>query len=461
MATRTTPARSTNGRRAAAKLPPAAAKPTAKPKSRARDTLTVTDNRTGKAYELPITDGTVKAMDLRQIKDGPDDFGLMTYDPAFTNTAACRSEITYIDGDKGILEYRGYPIEQLAESSTYLETAYLILYGELPTKKQLTQWTHNITYHTMVHENIKKFVDGFNYDAHPMGMLIGTVGAFSTYYPDARHVDDPANRELQTWRLIAKMPTIAAFAYRHSRGLPFVYPDNDLSYPGNFLNMLWKMSEPKYKPDPVLERAIDVLFILHADHEQNCGTNAMRAVGSSRPDPFSATAAAAAALYGPLHGGANEEVLRMLQEIGTKKRVPQFIKRFKEGEGRLMGFGHRVYKNYDPRAKIIKRTAEEVFDLTGRNPMLDIALELERIALEDDYFVSRKLYPNVDFYSGIIYQALGFPIEVFPVLFAIPRTAGWVAQWREMITDPEQKIARPRQIYTGKRGRDYVPMSER
>jgi citrate synthase len=461
MATRTTPARSTNGRRTGAKVPPATAKPAAKPKSGARDTLTVTDNRTGKAYELPITDGTVRAMDLRQIKDGPDDFGLMTYDPAFTNTAACRSEITYIDGDKGVLEYRGYPIEQLAESSTYLETAYLILYGELPNKKQLTQWTHNITYHTMVHENIKKFVDGFNYDAHPMGMLIGTVGAFSTYYPDARHVDDPANRELQTWRLIAKMPTIAAFAYRHSRGLPFVYPDNDLSYPGNFLNMLWKMSEAKYKPDPVLERAIDVLFILHADHEQNCGTNAMRAVGSSRPDPFSATAAAAAALYGPLHGGANEEVLRMLQEIGTKKRVPQFIKRFKEGEGRLMGFGHRVYKNYDPRAKIIKRTAEEVFDLTGRNPMLDIALELERIALEDDYFVSRKLYPNVDFYSGIIYQALGFPIEVFPVLFAIPRTAGWVAQWREMITDPEQKIARPRQIYTGKRGRDYVPMSER
>ncbi|MDP9237274.1 MAG: citrate synthase [Chloroflexota bacterium] len=456
--------RSANGRNgavaAARKASPKPAVAGAKAKS-ARQTLTVTDNRTGKAYELPIADGTVRAMDLRQIKTDPDDFGLMTYDPAFTNTASCRSAITYIDGEKGILEYRGYPIEQLAESSTYLETAYLLVYGELPDKKQLAEWTHNITFHTMVHENIKKFVDGFNYDSHPMGMLIGTIGALSTYYPDARHVDDPAIRELQTWRLIAKVPTIAAFAYRHSRGLPFVYPDNDLSFPGNFLNMLWKMSEPKYVPNPTLERAIDILFILHADHEQNCSANAMRAVGSSRPDPYSATAAAAAALYGPLHGGANEEVILMLQEIGTKQRVPQFLKRFKSGEERLMGFGHRVYKNYDPRAKIIKRIADEVFDLMGRNPLIDIALELERIALEDNYFVSRKLYPNVDFYSGIIYQALGFPVEVFPVLFAIPRTAGWVAQWREMITDPEQKIARPRQIYTGARKRKYVPLAKR
>jgi citrate synthase len=426
-----------------------------------QETLSVTDNRTGKSYEIPIKDGTVKAMDLRQIKTDAEDFGLMTYDPAFMNTASCRSAITYIDGDKGILEYRGYPIDQLAEKSTYLETAYLILYGELPTKQQLAEWTHNITYHTMVHENIKKFVDGFNYDAHPMGTLVGTVGALSTYYPDARDVDDPASRELQTWRLIAKMPTLAAFAYRHSKGLPFVYPDNDLSFPGNFCAMLWKMSEAKYKPDPVLERAIDILFILHADHEQNCGTNAMRAVGSSRTDPFSATAAAAAALYGPLHGGANEEVLKMLSEIGDKKRVPEFVKKFKNGEGRLMGFGHRVYKNYDPRAKIIKRTADEVFDLTGKNPLLEIALELEKIALEDDYFISRKLYPNVDFYSGIIYQALGFSPEMFTVLFAIPRTAGWVAQWREMVTDSEQKIARPRQIYTGAHKKDYVAIDKR
>jgi citrate synthase len=438
-----------------------AAKPVAATGAAKQDTLTVTDNRTGKSYEVPIKDGTVKAMDFRQMRVAADDFGLMTYDPAFTNTASCRSAITYIDGDRGILEYRGYPIEQLAEKSTYLETAYLLVYGELPTAKQLEQWTHDIKYSTMVHENIKKFIDGFNYDSHPMGMLVGTVGAFSTYYPDARHIDDPASRDLQTWRLIAKMPTIAAFAYRHSRGLPFVYPDNDLSFAGNFLSMLWKMSESKYVPDPVLERAVEVLFILHADHEQNCSTNAMRAVGSSRPDPFSATAAAAAALYGPLHGGANEEVLRMLEEIGDKKRVPEFIKKFKNGEGRLMGFGHRVYKNYDPRAKIIKRTADEVFDLTGRNPLLDIALELERIALEDDYFVTRKLYPNVDFYSGIIYQALGFPVEMFPVLFAIPRTAGWIAQWREMITDSEQKIARPRQIYTGFRTRKYVAIGKR
>ncbi|HLB23560.1 MAG TPA: citrate synthase [Dehalococcoidia bacterium] len=426
------------------------------------DTLTVTDNRTGKQYEVPIADGTVRAMDFRQMRVSDDDFGLMTYDPAFTNTASCRSAITYIDGDKGILEYRGYPIEQLAEKSTYLETAYLLLYGELPTQEQQTQWVHDITYHTMVHENIKKFVDGFNYDSHPMGMLIGTVAALSTYYKDGKDVDDPASRELQTWRLIAKMPTIAAYAYRRTRGLPIIYPDNDLSFPANFCSMLWRhVAEKDYRPDPVLEKAVDVLFILHADHEQNCSANAMRAVGSSRPDPYSATAAACAALYGPLHGGANEEVLRMLDHIGDIKNIPDFIKRVKAGEGRLMGFGHRVYKNYDPRAKIIKRTAYEVFDLVGRNPMLDIALELEKIALEDDYFVSRKLYPNVDFYSGIIYQALGFPVEMFPVLFAIPRTAGWVAQWRELITDGEQKIARPRQIYTGQRGRDYVPAAKR
>src|SRR5438105_5146876 len=427
----------------------------------AGDTLTVTDNRTGKSYELPIVDGTVRAMDFRQMKTSADDFGLMTYDPAFTNTAACRSAITYIDGERGILEYRGYPIEELAEVSSYLETAYLIVYGNLPTPKQLEEWTHNITYHTIVHENIKKFLEGFRYDAHPMGMLVGTVGALSTFYPDARHVDDPESREMQTWRLIAKMPTLAAFAYRHNRGMPFVYPDNELSFCVNFLSMLWKMTEASYHSDPVLERAINVLFILHADHEQNCSANAMRSVGSSRPDPYSATAAAAAALYGPLHGGANEEVLHMLAEIGDKKHVPEFIAKFKRGEGRLMGFGHRVYKNYDPRAKIIKRTAEEVFDLVGRNPMLDIALELEKIALEDEYFVSRKLYPNVDFYSGIIYQSLGFPVEMFPVLFAIPRTAGWVAQWREMITDADQKIARPRQVYVGERRRDYVPIDKR
>ncbi len=427
----------------------------------AEHTLTITDNRTGKTYDVPITDETVKAMDFRQIKTSDDDFGLMLYDPAFTNTASCRSAITFIDGDRGILEYRGYPIEQLAERSSYLETSYLIVYGVLPDKAQLAAWTHNITFHTMLHENIKKFVEGFRYDAHPMGMLVGTVGALSTFYPDARHVDDPVSREMQTWRLIAKMPTLAAFCYRHNRGLPYVYPDNDLTFTGNFLSMLWRMGETKFAPDPVLERAIEVLFILHADHEQNCSANAMRSVGSSRPDPFSATAAAAAALYGPLHGGANEEVLRMLTEIGTKERVPEFVKKFKNGEGRLMGFGHRVYKNFDPRATIIKRTAEEVFEITGRNPLIDIALELERIALEDDYFIERKLYPNVDFYSGIIYQALGFPVEMFPVLFAIPRTAGWIAQWREMIIDPEQKIARPRQIYTGARNVDYVPLEKR
>jgi len=424
-------------------------------------TLTITDNRTGRTYQIPTSDGIVRAMDFRQIKVSDDDFGLMVYDPAFTNTASCRSAITYIDGERGVLEYRGYPIEQVAEKTTFLETAYLILYGELPSRSELDQWTHDITYHTYVHENIKKFMEGFQHDAHPMGMLVGTVGALSTFYPDAKQVDDPESREKQTQRLIAKMPTIAAFAYRHSRGLPYVYPDNDLSYTGNFLSMLWKMAEPSYRPDPILERALEVLFILHADHEQNCSTNAMRAVGSSKADPFSATAAAAAALYGPLHGGANEAVLRMLTEIGDRKRVPEFVKRVKAGEGRLMGFGHRVYKNYDPRAKIIKQTADEVFKVTGRNPLLDIALELERIALEDEYFIQHKLYPNVDFYSGIIYQAMGFPVDMFPVLFAIPRTAGWVAQWREMVQDPEQKIARPRQVFTGPARRDFVPIEKR
>ncbi len=425
------------------------------------NTITVTDNRTGKTIELPITDGTVKAMDFRQLRENDDDFGLMVYDPAFTNTASCRSAITFIDGDAGILEYRGYPIEQLAEKSTFLETAYLIIYGELPNKAQLAEWTHDITYHTFVHEGTRKFMEGFHHDAHPMGMLISTVAALSTFYPEAQDVDDARSREIQTHRLIAKMPTLAAFAYRWVRGLPIVYPDNDLSYSGNFLSMLWKMSEAKYTPNPVLERAMDVLFILHADHEQNCSANAMRAVGSSRPDPYSATAAATAALYGPLHGGANEQVLRMLGEIGSPDRVLEFVKKFKGGEGRLMGFGHRVYKNFDPRGTIIKGIADEILDMTEPHPLLDVAKELERIALEDDYFVKRKLYPNVDFYSGIIYQALGFPVEMFPVLFAIPRTAGWIAQWREMITDPEQKIARPRQVYTGERKLDYVPLESR
>ena len=425
------------------------------------ETITVTDNRTGKSIQVPIVDGTVRAIDFRQLRESEDDFGLMVYDPAFTNTASCRSDITFIDGDAGILEYRGYPIEQLAEKSTYLETAYLIIYGHLPNQAQLDQWVHEITTHTFVHESIRKFMEGFRYDAHPMGMLISTVAALSTFYSEAHNVDDPRSREIQTHRLIAKMPTLAAFAYRWVRGLPMVYPDNDLSYPGNFLSMLWKMSEAKYTPNPTLERAIDVLFILHADHEQNCSANAMRAVGSSRPDPYSATAAATAALYGPLHGGANEQVLRMLEEIGTASRIPEFVKKFKAGEGRLMGFGHRVYKNFDPRATIIKRIADEVLDMTEPHPLLDVAKELERIALEDDYFITRKLYPNVDFYSGIIYQALGFPVEMFPVLFAIPRTAGWIAQWREMITDPEQKIARPRQVYTGERKLNYVPMAGR
>ena len=433
-----------------------------------KDTLTVIDNRTNKSYEIPLMYGlyptessAIRATDLRQIKVSEDDFGVMTYDPAFMNTASCQSKITFIDGEKGILRYRGYPIEELAEKSTYLETAYLILYGELPTKAELENWAHNITFHTFIHENIKKFIDGFHYDAHPMGMLVSTVAALSTFYPDAKKIFDPESVKKQTHRLVGKMPTLAAFAYRHSRGMPYAYPDNDLSYTGNFLNMLFKMTELKYSPNPVLERALDILFVLHADHEQNCGTNAMRAVGSSQVDPYSAVAAAAAALYGPLHGGANEQVLRMLTEIGSKDKVPSFIKKVKAGEGLLMGFGHRVYKNYDPRAKIIKRIADQVFEVTGRNPLLDIALELERIALEDEYFIKRKLYPNVDFYSGIIYQAMGFPVEMFPVLFAIPRTSGWIAQWNEMLADPEQKIARPRQVYQGPAQRSFLPIEQR
>jgi citrate synthase len=425
------------------------------------DTLTITDNRTGRQYEVPIQDGAVRAMDLRQIKVTPDEFGMMTYDPAFMNTAACRSRITFIDGDRGVLLYRGYPIEQLAEHSDFLETAYLILFGELPTEDQLADWTREVTHHTMLHENLKKFLEGFRYDAHPMGMFLSAVGALSTFYPDAKDIFNAESRRLQMIRLIAKVPGIAAYAYRHNIGRPFVLPDNELSYSGNFLNMLFKMTELRYKPHPVLERALDVLFILHADHEQNCSTSAMRNIGSSHVDPYSALAGAAAALYGPLHGGANEAVLRMLKEVGSKDQIPAFIKRVKSGEGRLMGFGHRVYKSYDPRAKIIKRMADLVFEVTGKNPMLEIALELERIALEDDYFVSRKLYPNVDFYSGLIYQAMGFPVEMFPVLFAIPRTAGWMAQWEEMLTDAEQKIARPRQIYVGSAQRDYLSRDKR
>jgi citrate synthase len=427
----------------------------------ANDTLSVTDNRTGKTYEIEITDGTVRAMDFRQIKVDADDFGLMTYDPAFTNTASTRSAITYIDGDKGILEYRGYPIEQLAEQSSYLEVAYLLVRGELPTQAQLDEWTHEITIHTFVHENVKEFMGGFRHDAHPMGMLLGSVGALSTFYPDANNIQDPENRAIQTIRLIAKMPTLAAFAYRHTMGMPYVYPDNDLAYPGNFLNMMYKMTELKYEPDERLARALDILFILHADHEQNCSTNAVRSVGSSQVDPYSAVAAGVGALYGPLHGGANEAVLRMLKRIETKENIPGFIEGVKAGNERLMGFGHRVYKNYDPRAKIIKQAADDVFEVTGVNPLLEIALELEKIALEDDYFVSRKLYPNVDFYSGLIYEALGLPVDMFPVMFAIPRTSGWVAQWLELVTDKEQKIARPRQIYTGERTREYVPIANR
>jgi citrate synthase len=416
--------------------------------------LTITDNRTGKSYTLPIENGTVRAMDFRQIKTDSDDFGLMTYDPALMNTASTKSAITFIDGDKGILEYRGYPVEQLAERSNFLEVAYLILFGELPNKEQLTAWTYDITHHTFVHENIKTLMQAFRYDAHPMGMFISTVAALSTFYPDANKVSDADNRLAQIKRLIAKVPTIAAYTYRHNRGLRYIYPDNDLSYTGNFLQMMFKITDAKYTPNPTLQRALDVLFILHADHEQNCSTNAMRAIGSSCVDPYSAMAGAAAALYGPLHGGANEEVLKMLSRIDNTRNIPEFIQRVKNGEGKLMGFGHRVYKNYDPRARIIKRVADEVFEVTGRNRLLDIALELERIALEDEYFISRKLYPNVDFYSGIIYQAMGLPEAMFPVMFAIPRAVGWLAQWQEMITDPEQKIARPRQIFVGQPRRE-------
>jgi len=425
------------------------------------ETLTITDNRTGKQYEVPIQDGTIKATDLRQIKVTPDEFGMMTYDPAFMNTANCKSRITYIDGDKGVLLYRGYPIEQLAEQSDFLETASLILNGELPRQKQHNEWTYQISRHTMLHTNIAKLMEGFRHDAHPMGMFISTVGALSTFYPDAKEIFSPESRRLQTIRLIAKVPSIAAYAFRHSIGRPFNQPDNDLTYAGNFLSMLFRMTELKYQPNPVLERAMEVLFILHADHEQNCSTTTMRTIGSSHADPYSALAGAAAALYGPLHGGANEAVLKMLHEIGSINNIPAFIKRVKSGEGRLMGFGHRVYKSYDPRAKIIKRMADLVFDVTGKNPLLEMALELERIALEDEYFVSRKLYPNVDFYSGLIYQAMGFPVDMFPVLFAIPRTAGWIAQWEEMLNDPDQKIVRPRQIYLGSAPRDYVTREKR
>jgi len=424
-------------------------------------TLSITDNRTGKQYEVPIEDESIRATDLRKIKVADDDFGLMTYDPAFMNTASCKSRITFIDGDKGILEYRGYPIEDLAEKSSYLEVAYLLLHGVLPAEEQLTDWTWNITHHTFINESIKKVMDGFHYNAHPMGMFISTLGALGTFYPDAKDIFNAEARWKQIYRLIAKVPTIAAFAYRHNVGMPYAYPDNDLSYEGNFLNMMFKTTESKFEPHPVLEQALSVLFILHADHEQNCSTNAMRSIGSAHTDPFSALAGAAAALYGPLHGGANEMVLRMLKEIGSLNNVPAYIKRVKAGEFRLMGFGHRVYKNYDPRARIIKENAYRVFEVTGRDPLLDIALELERIALEDDYFVSRKLYPNVDFYSGIIYQAMKFPVDMFPVLFAIPRTAGWLAQWAEMLDDGDQKIARPRQVYLGERTRAYVPLAER
>jgi citrate synthase len=427
-----------------------------------KDTLTITDNRTGQSYEVPIENGTIKAIDLRKIKTDEKDFGLMTYDPAYTNTASCKSRVTYIDGDAGILNYRGYPIEQLAEQGTFLDTAYLLLNGELPSQAQATEWSYDITHHTMVHENIKELLDGFRYDAHPMGMLMSTVAALSTFYPEAKDVRDKATRRTQILRLIAKIPTLAAFSYRHLMGLPYAYPDNDLGYCANFLQMMFRMARG-YQPSPVLERALEVLFILHADHEQNCSTSAMRGVGSSEADPYSSTAAAIAALYGPLHGGANEMVLRMLREIGSKDAIPAFIREVKTsgGEVRLMGFGHRVYKNYDPRAKIIKRMADQVFEVTGRNPLLDIALELERIALEDEYFVKRKLYPNVDFYSGLIYQAMGFPVDMFPVLFAIPRTAGWLAQWEEMLEDKDQKIARPRQVYLGAARRDYVPLAQR
>ncbi len=425
------------------------------------DTLTVTDNRTGRTYELAVTDGTIRAMDLRQIKVHDDEFGLMSYDPAFKNTASTKSTITFIDGDKGILRYSGIPIEQLAEHSSFLEVAYLILNRELPTREELDAWVHEITYHTLVHENMRSVIDGFRYDAHPMSILISSVSALGTFYPEASDVENPESRQLQIMRLIAKMPTLAAMVYRHIMGLPMAYPNNHLSYTGNFLNMMFKLVEPVYEPNPILERALDVLFILHADHEQNCGTNAMRAVGSSLVDPYSAVAAATAALFGPRHGGANEAVLRMLMEIGHVRRVPEYVQRVKDREFRLMGFGHRVYKNYDPRAAIIKGIAHQVFKITGASPLLDIALELERTALEDEFFVERSLYPNVDFYSGIIYEALKIPMAMFPVMFAIARTVGWLAQWEEMLTDSEQAIARPRQIYLGYDKREYVPVDRR
>ncbi len=424
-------------------------------------TLTVTDNRTGRTYELPIEDGAIRAMDLRQIKVAEDDFGLLAYDPAFKNTANVRSEITYIDGDRGELRYRGYPIEQLAENSNFLEVAYLLIHGELPSQDEYDAWDHEITHHTFIHENLKSFMDGFHHDAHPMGMLVSTVGALSTFYPEAKAHDDPDARYMQIIRLIAKLPTLAAFAYRHSIGMRYAYPDNDLSFAGNFLNMMWKTTELKYEPDPVLERAMDMLLILHADHEQNCSTTTMRAIGSSDADPYSAAAGAAAALYGPLHGGANEAVLRMLETIGSVDQIPEYIKKAKDGEFRLMGFGHRVYKNYDPRAKVIRGLAHEVFEVTGKNPLIDIAVELERIALEDDYFVERKLYPNVDFYSGIIYQAMGFPTSMFPVLFAMGRIPGWLAHWQENLLDREQAIVRPRQLFVGAEEREYVAISDR
>lgn len=427
-----------------------------------RNTLTIRDNRTGRDYEVPIQDGDViRAIDLRKIKVNETDFGMMAYDPAFSNTAFCRSAVTYIDGGEGILRYRGYPIEQLAEHSSFLEVAHLLLKKELPTKPELDTFIHDITYHTYIHENILKFLDGFRYDAHAMGILISAMAALSTFYPESKEVHDAENRWIQINRIVAKLPTLAAFAYRHHRGLPYVYPENELSYTANFLNMLFRIGVREYRPDPVLVRALEVLFILHADHEQNCSTTTMRVIGSALADPYVSLSGAMAALYGPLHGGANEAVLRMLNEIGDKKNIPGFIDSVKKGERRLMGFGHRVYKAYDPRASIIKRTAYEVFEVTGKNPLLDIALELERIALQDDYFVSRNLYPNVDFYSGLIYEAMGFPVEVFPVLFAIPRAVGWLAQWEEMLTDPEQKIARPRQVYTGEESRDFVPIESR
>jgi citrate synthase len=428
----------------------------------AKDSLSVTDNRTGKTYEIPIEEGNViRATALREIKTGPDDFGMMSYDPALANTATCKSRVTFIDGDKGILRYRGYPIEELAEKSNYLEVAYLIVKGELPDKKHFATWEQNIKVHTMVHENIRQFMQGFRHDAHPMGMLLGTVGAMSTFYPESKEIFDLEARRLQTRRLIGKIPTLAAWAFRHTRGLPYVYPDNELSYTGNFLSMLFKMTELQYKPNPILEHALDVIFILHADHEQNCSTNAVRAVGSSDPDPYACLAAGIAALYGPLHGGANEAAIRMLMEIGTKEKIPAMIKAVKAGDTLLQGFGHRVYKNYDPRAKILKKLAYDVFEVTGRNPMIDVAIELERIALEDDYFIKRKLYPNVDFYSGIIYQAMGFPMTMYPVLFAIARTAGWLAQWAEMVRDPEQKITRPRQVFLGEGTRHWMPIDRR